>query len=131
MLNFYSKFFKNAVLILAPLTKPSRAQANVWIGLRPWMQLSAVLKTFSPPCLSCASHPWCSCLPCSGRLRHTGGWSTPAISVQQSWSHLELFSRKLSDTKTCYSAFDCELLAAFSTIRHFSFLLEARHNLIY
>ena len=59
-----------------------------------------------------ASRPWCFYLPSSGCLRYTRGWGTPArhatILVP-----LAFFSRKLSDTKTHYSAFDHELLAAF------------------
>ena len=33
---------------------------------------------------------------------------------------------KLSNTETCNLTFNCELLAAFSTIRHFWFLLAGR-----
>ena len=43
-----------------------------------------------------------------------------------SWSPLAFFSKTLSSTGTKYSALDCELLAAYSSIRHFHFLLEAR-----
>ena len=51
--------------------------------------------------------------------------------LQQSWSPLAFFSRKLSNTKTRYSAFDRELLAAFSAIRHFSFLLQGRDFILF
>ena len=43
-----------------------------------------------------------------------------------SWAPLAFFSKKLSSAKSKYSAFDRELLAAYSSIRHFRFLLEAR-----
>ena len=43
-----------------------------------------------------------------------------------SWSPLAFFSTKLSSAESTYSAFDHELLAAYSSIRHFRFLLEAR-----
>ena len=56
MLNFYRKFIKKAALILAPLTNALKGLVNCWIGLQHWMQLSAVLKTFSPPFTS-------SCIP--------------------------------------------------------------------
>ena len=43
---------------------------------------------------------------------------------------LETFS--LSDNKKyCYSAFDCELLAAFSGIRRFCFPLEGRDLILF
>ena len=44
---------------------------------------------------------------------------------------LAFFSRKLSATETRYSAFDRELLAVFSSIRHFRFMLEGRSFHIY
>jgi hypothetical protein len=43
-----------------------------------------------------------------------------------SWQPLAFYSKKLSGVGTRYSTFDRELLAAFSAVRHFSFLLEGR-----
>ena len=45
--------------------------------------------------------------------------------LRGSWSPLAFFSKKLSSVESKYSAFDRELLAAYSSIRHFCFLLEA------
>ncbi len=42
------------------------------------------------------------------------------------WQPLVFYSKKLSGSGTRYSTFDRELLAAFSTVRHFRFLLEGR-----
>jgi hypothetical protein len=42
------------------------------------------------------------------------------------WQPLAFYSKKLSGAGTRYSTFDRELLAAFSTVRHFRFLLEGR-----
>jgi hypothetical protein len=42
------------------------------------------------------------------------------------WQPLAFFSKKLSGAGTRYSTFDRKLLAAFSVIRHFRFLLEGR-----
>jgi hypothetical protein len=42
------------------------------------------------------------------------------------WQQLVLYSKKLSGAGTRYSTFDRELLAAFSAVRHFRFLLEGR-----
>jgi hypothetical protein len=41
-----------------------------------------------------------------------------------SWQPLAFYSKKLSGAGTRYSTFDWELLAAFSAVRHFRFLLE-------
>ena len=46
--------------------------------------------------------------------------------IQGSWSPLAFFSKKLSYIKSKYSAFDRELLAAYSAVCHFRFLLEGR-----
>jgi cleavage and polyadenylation specificity factor subunit 1 len=42
------------------------------------------------------------------------------------WKPLSFFSRKLSPTEARYSAFDRELWAIFSGIRHYRYLLEGR-----
>ncbi len=42
------------------------------------------------------------------------------------WQPLAFYSKKLSGASTRYSTFDRELLAAFSAVRHFRFLLEGR-----
>ncbi len=42
------------------------------------------------------------------------------------WQPLGFYSKKLSGAGTRYSTFDRELLAAFSAVRHFRFLLEGR-----
>jgi hypothetical protein len=40
------------------------------------------------------------------------------------WRPLSFFSRKLTDTESRYSTFDCELLAAHAAIRHFHHFCE-------
>ncbi len=42
------------------------------------------------------------------------------------WQLLAFYSKKLSGAGTRYSTFNRELLAAFSGVRHFRFLLEGR-----
>jgi hypothetical protein len=42
------------------------------------------------------------------------------------WQPLAFYSKKLSGVGTRYSTFDRELLAAFSAVGHFRFLLEGR-----
>ncbi len=43
-----------------------------------------------------------------------------------SWQPLAFYSKKLSGAGTRYFTFDRELLAAFSAVRHFIFLLEGQ-----
>jgi hypothetical protein len=40
------------------------------------------------------------------------------------WQPLGFFSRKLTDTESCYSTFDHELLAAHAAIKHFRHFCE-------
>ena len=42
------------------------------------------------------------------------------------WQPLSFFSKKLNPAETRYSAFDCELLAVYATIKHFRHNLERR-----
>jgi hypothetical protein len=55
---------------------------------------------------------------------HVGG--VLQQQVGQGWKPLAFFSKKLAPAEVKYSTFDRELLAAFTTIRHFRFLLEGR-----
>ncbi|GFS03714.1 Pol polyprotein [Elysia marginata] len=49
----------------------------------------------------------------------------------RSWVPLAFFSRKLSESEKKYSAFDRELLASYSAIRHFRHFLEGRSFTLY
>ena len=45
---------------------------------------------------------------------------------RSSWAPLSFYLKKLSPAETCYSAFDRELLAVYSTICHFRLMLEGQ-----
>ena len=51
--------------------------------------------------------------------------------LRGSWSPLAFLSKKLSSAESKYSAFDRELLAAYSSVRHFHFLLETCEFILY
>ena len=48
-----------------------------------------------------------------------------------SWAPMAFFSKKLSVAEQKYLAFDWELLAAYSSLWHFRFLLEGREFTIF
>ena len=48
-----------------------------------------------------------------------------------SWAPLAFISKKLSEAEQKYSTFDMELLTAYSSLRHFCFLLEGRDFTIF
>jgi hypothetical protein len=65
-------------------------------------------------------------MPCSPSQQTppTHTWGGHASTAQ--WGELAFYSKKLSGAGTRYSIFNRELLAAFSAVRHFRFLLEGR-----
>jgi hypothetical protein len=72
-----------------------------------------------------APRPERCALPRNRRLPHTRG-GRASTAQRGSWQPLAFYSKKLSGAGTRYSTFDRELLAAFSAVRHFRFLLEGR-----
>ncbi len=62
---------------------------------------------------------------------HVGASLQQRPSVDSPWQPLGFYSRKLEPAQTRYSAFDRELWACFSGIRHFRHLLEGRRFTIF
>jgi hypothetical protein len=54
-------------------------------------------------------------------------------SVDNAWPPLAFFSKKLNSTQQKYSAYDCELLAAYEDVKYeyFRHKLEERHFTIF
>ena len=132
MVNFYRKFIRSAARVLAPLTDALKGPGKTisWTPLmssafsRAKQLLSSVPELVHPHCNAPIS------LTVDASDSHIG-----AVLQQQlhdrSWSPLAFFSKKLSDAEKKYSAFDRELLAAFSSVRHFRFMLEGREFTIF
>ena len=51
--------------------------------------------------------------------------------VQGSWAPLAFCSKKISSAESCFSLLYCELLAAYSALKHFHFLLEGRRFILF
>ena len=125
MLKFYRKFLRGATGVLAPLSdalkgpgksltwsvalysafcnaKDLLASVPELVHPRPGAQISLAVDNFDS---------------------HVG------FVLQQllygSWAPLGFFSKKLSVSEQKYSAFDRELLTAYSSLRHLRFLLES------
>ena len=132
MVNFYRKFLRSAAQVLAPLTDALKGPGKTisWTPLmnsafnRAKQLLSAVPELVHPQSNAAIS------LSVDASDSHIG-----AVLQQQlrdkSWSPLAFFSKKLSDAEKKYSAFDRELLAAFSSVCHFRFMLEGREFTIF
>ena len=127
MVNFYRKFIHGAALILRPLTDALRGDPKdfSWSPQMDSAFFSAKSALAQVPTLV---HPDPSAgvsLAVDASDSHVG-----AVFQQLVWGYwapLAFYSKKLSSPETRYSAFDQELLAAFSPVKHFRFLLEGRN----
>ena len=72
-----------------------------------------------------SSSAWCSHLSLCGCFWHPPGCSS-TTTPGQFLDSVGFYSKKLSDAEKKYSPFDHELLAAYSFLRHFRFMLEGR-----
>jgi hypothetical protein len=119
MVNFYLRFLPKCAQILKPLTDLLKGGAKTleWIvSAQEAFQNAKRLLAAAVP----LQHPAPSAklsLATDTSDTHIGG-----VMQQKSrdlWRPLGFFSRKLTDTESCYSTFDRELLAAHAAIKHF------------
>ena len=131
MLNFYRKFLLGAAGVLAPLTDALKGPGKSlsWSLALDSAFLRAKDLLASVPELV---HP---CPGAQISLVVYASDSHVGFVLQQlldgSWAPLAFFSKKLSDAKRKNSAFDRELLTAYSSLQHFSFMLEGREFTIF
>jgi hypothetical protein len=124
LINFYRRFLPAIAGVLKPLTDLLRGAPKKFL----WSSDADAAFTKAKATLVAAvplSHPAPGAvlsLVEDASDTHVGG------VLQQlqgcSWQPLAFFSKKLSPTQVRYSTFDRELLAVFSAVRHFRFLLE-------
>jgi hypothetical protein len=126
MINFYRRFLPKIAATLRPLTDLLRGNPKSL----DWSAAAAEAFSAAKAALVAAvplSHPTPGAtlsLAVDASDSHVG------VVLQQlenrSWRPLAFFSQKLSPAQSRYSTFDRELLAAYSAVRHFRFLLEGR-----
>ena len=131
MINYYHRFLPHIADILAPL----HAQAS---GKGQSINWSEDCQT----AFQKAKHILCK----ATLLHHPRPQATTSVTVdasntamgalleqihEDSWVPIAFFSRKLSETEKKYSAFDRELLAAYSAIKHFRHFLEGHTFTLY
>lgn len=130
MLNFYHRFVPNAATIQLPLLsfikgnkKNDRTKIN-------WDEFSR--KAFQDCKVSLASCAFLAHPDSSGTLRLMVDASEVALGAvlqqqyENSWVPLGFFSKKLTECQKRYSTYDRELLAIYSAIKHFNYMLEGR-----
>jgi len=132
MINFYRRFLPGIAGILQPLTDLLRGNPKtlLWSGAAATAFVAA-----KEALLGCTplAHPLPDAvisLAVDASDTHVGGVLQQLASLstlsKPSWQPLSFFSRKLSEAELKYSTFDRELLAAYSAVKHFRFLLEGR-----
>ena len=125
MINFYRRFLPSLALIVSPLTvltSPSRVFEWNVEAEKAFIEAKRLLAS-----ASVLVHPVDKAnisLAVDASDTHVGGVLQQTLGGKI--APLAFFSRKLTDTEKRYSTFDRELLAVFSTIRHFRFMLEGR-----
>ena len=131
MVNYYHRFLLGIAAVLAPLhAQASGKGQNIEWSSDCQEAFDKTKTVFSDAIL--LHHPQPD-LPTS----LTVDASNTAIGAQleqrqgRSWVPLALFSRKLSDSDKKYSAFDRELLASYSAIKHFRHFSEGRSFTLY
>jgi len=131
MLNFYRKFLPQVAKILSPLTdalrgSPPPGQLLTWSPamLSSFQSAKTALSNATVLC-----HPSRNAelaLVADASASHVGGVLQQKPRGTDSWQPLGFFSQKLDRAQAAYSAFDRELLAAFTAVRHFRYQLEGQ-----
>ncbi|UYV71899.1 hypothetical protein LAZ67_9000985 [Cordylochernes scorpioides] len=133
LVNFYHRFIKNSSHILAPLysllkTKSPNASLN-------WT--SDTLEAFQNIKNALAENTLLNYPQPNSTLSILVDASNVAVGgvLQQlndtAWEPISFFSKKLSPAETKYSAFDRELLAAFLSVKHFSYFLDGKTFMLF
>ncbi|UYV78472.1 hypothetical protein LAZ67_16001606 [Cordylochernes scorpioides] len=133
LVNFYHRFIKNSSHILAPLysllkTKSPNASLN-------WT--SDTLEAFQNIKNALAKNTLLNYPQPNSTLSVLVDASNVAVGgvLQQlndtAWEPISFFSKKLSPAETKYSAFDRDLLAAFLSVKHFSYFLDGKTFMLF
>ena len=131
ILNFYRRFIRGAAGLLSPLTDALKGKAATltWT-LEMNLAFSAAKSVLSE--VPTLVHPDPSAkvsLSVDASGSHIG--AVLQQEVAGSWAPLAFYSKKLSSSESRYSAFDKELFAAYSALRHFRFLLEGKEFVLF
>ncbi len=124
MVNFYLRFLPNCAQVPKPLTNLLKGGAKIlqWTAAaqEAFQQAKCLLAAAVP-----LQHPTPNAelsLATDASDTHIGGVMQP--KSKDHWQPLGFFSRKLTDTESCSSTFDRELLAAQAAIKHFRHFCE-------
>ena len=135
LLNFYRRFLPGAAKGLAPLTKALKGSPSGPTRIQ-WSAAMLIAFNEAKNSLSTTaelSHPSPQAklaLLADTSTTHVGAALHQQRHPGSPWEQLGFFSKKLDSSQVSYSAFACELLAAFCTVQHFRFQVEGRPFLL-
>lgn len=135
MLNFYRRFIPHAAADQAPLH--NMLSGPKVKGTHPLTWTADLIKEFNnckESIIRCTllAHP-----VTDAPLALVTDASSSALGavlqqlVEEEWQPLAFFSKKLNKAQQCYSAYDRELLAIYESVKHFRYMVEGRHFVIY
>lgn len=134
MINFYRRFLPSAAVTQSPLHEllKNNVKGNAPVNWTPTANAAFEACKDSLVQATLLAHPKFDAnlaIVCDASDFSIGAalqqWSDGA------WEPLSFFSKKLSPAERKYSAFDRELLAIYSAVRHFRHMVEARQFTIY
>jgi hypothetical protein len=135
LFNFYRRFVKDGAAIIKPLTDALKGSKSGTAAVSWSLPLQAAFKAAKDALanLCYLEHPAAAAelsIATDASATHIGGvWQQRRPGGH--WQPLGFFSAKLDNAQQRYSTFDRELLAVFSTIRHFRCMLEGRQFTIF
>jgi hypothetical protein len=135
-INFYRRFVPAAARILKPLTDVLRGSPGPSTALE-WSEdmVAAFAAAKAALCKTVSlAHPSPTAelaLMVDASAEHVGASLQQHPAAGGPWQPLGFFSKNLEPAQTRYSAFDRELWACFSGIRHFRHMLEGRKFILF
>lgn len=136
MINFYRRFLPHVAKTLKPLTDVLRGgrtgkDSLEWTADMGEAFCAAKQALLSATCLAHPTRGAALSLMVDASATHVGACLQQQLPGRKDWQPLGFFSKKLEVAQQKYSAFDRELFACYSGIRHFRYLLEGRKFCIY
>jgi hypothetical protein len=136
MVNFYRRFLPSIARTLRPLTDGLRSGKKGADKLKWSAAMDAAIAGAKRALLSAThlAHPTVGAelsVVVDASATHVGACSQQQLPGRKDWQPLGFFSKKLEAAQQKYSAFNKELFACYSGIRHFRYMLDGHRFAIF
>jgi hypothetical protein len=134
--NFYRRFVPAAAKTLRPITDSVRGSPKAMAAVEwtPPMEAAFDATRTALGAAALLAHPQQDqelAVMVDASSDHVGAALQQQRSAAEDWQPLAFFPKKLEPAQMRYSAFDWELFACVTGIRHFGYMLEGRPSTIY